>query len=681
MLIKSSKPHPNISESRKHLPIWSQQSAIRNALDEHNILFLSGSTGSGKSTQLPQFLLNEPWCQSGRIAVTQPRQVAAVTLAIRVAEEMHSPLGRNSPNSKVGYSIRFDNNVSASTRITYLTEGMLLQEMLRDPVLSKYSCIVVDEVHERSINTDLILGFLKQISERGDRKVPLKVVVMSATVDLDSLVRFFGGETADSDPKAASNGLSDDKSQAKVAICNVKGRQHPVTTVYLNEPTGDIIGSALERIFKIHRGEALPGDILVFMAGQDYILNLQRQVEKQARGLPKGLPKMLVLPLYAALPQWAQQKAFEKAPPNTRKVILSTNIAETSVTVPGVRYVIDSGKAKIKQYREGLGLDSLLVKPISKSSADQRKGRAGREAPGQCFRLYTEAGYNGLDANEKPEILRCDLSGPLLSMKARGVEHAEDFPFPTPPVWETLEKGLIHLLRLGALRRRDGTITKEGRQMARFPVAPGLARVIIEAARLECSESVIDIVACLSTGENIFRYDDGEDYEEDEERSAAREARQRLTRRQGDHLTLLAVVQAYLAEDSDRRRWADEHLVSHRAMKSVVRVRKQLKEQCQRANLFREEPGLSEDELTTRILKSFLAGFTVNVARLGPDGNYRSFANNQVVHIHPSSVLFEHNVGAIMYNACVFTTRPYVHCVSAIELQWLLPLLRQTAEP
>lgn len=675
-------------DSRQNLPIWSRQKDIRSSLRQHSILVLSGETGSGKSTQLPQFLLTESWC-TGKIAVTQPRRVAAISLARRVAEEMGSPLGSSSPASKVGYSVRFDDNTSPGTKIKYLTEGMLLQEMLRDATLSQYSCVVVDEVHERSVDVDLLLGFLKQLLESGKRKKPLKIVVMSATADVESLAEFFAapakpqikdtnGDAIDGavDEDDEFNGFSDDDktstqqaTREEVSICQVEGRQYPVKLHYLDKPTEDVVDAALQRILQIHCKEPMPGDILVFMTGQEIIHGLQKLVEELAASLPPEYPRVLVLPLFAALPQASQQRIFERAPPNTRKIILSTNIAETSVTVSGVRYVVDTGKAKIKQFRNRLALESLLVKPVSKSSADQRKGRAGREAAGQCYRLYTEQSYSELEKNTSPEILRCDLSNAVLKMKARGVEDVLNFPFLTPPNREAMEKALLQLLLLGALNE-TGKINDIGRKVARLPLTPTLGRIVLEAARPErdCLLEVIDIIACLSV-ENIFLPTDTEDA-----REKALEARSQLYRRQGDHLTLLAAVQGYAAENADRKRWASDHLISHRAMQNVMNVRKQLVSQC-KGMLSTSSPTVrsSVDEATQEnILKCFLKGYhSSNVARLCPDKTYKTFAGNQTVAIHPSSVLFGRKVEAVIYNEFVFTTKAYARGVSAIQLKWL----------
>ncbi|KAJ5473179.1 hypothetical protein N7475_002745 [Penicillium sp. IBT 31633x] len=682
-------------ETRRKLPVFENADKIRGLLREQDVMLLVGETGSGKSTQIPQFLVDEFWCRpvptqitrggktekkmvGGCIAITQPRRVAAISLARRVAEEMGTPLGSHSPASKVGYSVRFDTSVSPSTRVKFLTEGMLLQEMLHDPNLTKYSAIVVDEVHERGINVDLTLGFLRNLvsgNKEGRGGVPLKVVVMSATADMESLTDFFqeGYKNAEPKQKAIENGAEPDpvgnSTPSDISVCHIKGRQFPVKTIYSPAPVHDFVDAALKVIFQIHQKEPMPGDILVFLTGQETVEALEHLVNEYAMGMDPSLPKILVLPLFAALPQAAQQRVFAPAPPRTRKIVLSTNIAETSVTVSGVRHVIDCGKAKVKQFRTRLGLDSLLVKPISKSAAIQRKGRAGREAPGQCFRLYTEKDYLALDDTNTPEILRCDLSQALLNMKARGVDDIVRFPFLTRPPREALEKALLQLLNINALEE-DGKISKVGLHIAKLPLTPTLGRVLLAAAENgpECLIDVIDIISCLSV-ENIFLNTTSE-----EKKEAAEAARRDLYRREGDHLTMLTTVRVYAAEHADRKAWAERHLVSHRAMQSVMDVRKQLRTQCRQAKLLTSEALNNtslHDPSPILILQSFLAGFATNTARLVPDGSYRTIVGNQTVAIHPSSVLYGKKLEAIMYNEFVFTNRSYARGVSAVQMDWV----------
>ncbi|EAW06420.1 putative ATP-dependent RNA helicase (Hrh1) [Aspergillus clavatus NRRL 1] len=692
-------------EIRKGLPIFPHGDEIRQNLRKNDVMLLVGETGSGKSTQIPQFLVDEKWCRptkatvtqedgsrkeitvGGCIAITQPRRVAAISLARRVAEEMGTPLGSSSPASKVGYSVRFDTSTSPSTRIKFLTEGMLLQEMLHDPWLTKYSAIVVDEVHERGVNVDLVLGFLRNLvsgKREGRGGVPLKVVVMSATADMESLMDFFQEglqtrkATKPSEDKSTTSSASQQDSAPvtddKISVCHIKGRQFPVKTIYAPAPVHDFVDAALKVIFQIHYKEPMPGDILVFLTGQETVEALEQLVNEYATGMDPALPKIQVLPLFAALPQVAQQRVFLPAPPRTRKIILATNIAETSVTVSGVRFVVDCGKAKVKQFRTRLGLDSLLVKPISKSAAIQRKGRAGREAPGQCYRLYTEKDYLALDETNTPEILRCDLSQALLNMKARGVDNVMGFPFLTRPPRDSLEKALLQLLSIDALEE-SGSISSVGRHIAKLPLTPTLGRVLLAASEHGegCLLDVIDIISCLSV-ENIFLNTLSEEKKEEAEK-----ARRDLYRREGDHLTMLATVQAYAAENSDRKAWAERHLVSHRAMQSVMDVRKQLTMQCRQAKLLpsasdsRNGPtnSIIREPSPVLILKSFLRGFSTNTARLVPDGSYRTVVGNQTVAIHPSSVLFGKKVEAIMYNEFVFTNRSYARGVSAVQMDWV----------
>lgn len=623
---------------RKTLPIWSHKEEIRQILRDNDVMLLVGETGSGKSTQVPQFLLDEEWCKpqrikladgaktaktamvGGCIAITQPRRVAAISLARRVAEEMGTPLGSSSPASKVGYSVRFDNSTSPSTRIKFLTEGILLQELLRDPWLRQYSAVIVDEVHERGVNVDLVMGFIRNMlsgGKEGRGGTPMKVVIMSATADMQGIAKFFedgyqistmlkeNGVTSTDNESEWSGISSDEENQGPVvngkghfhnkmehqndpangelvgfhrdptvsveqtssclATCYIEGRQHEVQIIYSPEPVQDFVDAALRTIFQIHYQEPMPGDILVFLTGQEAVESLEKLVKEYALGMGPELPKLLVLPLFAALPQAAQQRVFQPAPPKTRIVILATNIAETSVTVSGVRFVVDCGKAKIKQFRTRLGLDSLLVKPISKSAAIQRKGRAGREAPGKCYRLYTEQDYLALQEANTPEILRCDLSQSILTMKARGVHDIMDFPFLDHPPREALEKALMQLYQLKALSE-SGEISDIGRQIAKLPLSASLGRVLLAAAEpdMDCLMDVIDIISCLSV-ENIFL-----NLNSEEKKDEAEVARRELYRREGDHLTLLATVQAYASEKADRKAWAERHFVSHRAMQAVM---------------------------------------------------------------------------------------------------------------
>ncbi|KAI0008901.1 P-loop containing nucleoside triphosphate hydrolase protein [Xylariaceae sp. FL0662B] len=675
----TSSRYPPLLESRKALPIWAHQDQIKTGLrDNNDVLLIIGETGSGKSTQVPQFLCDEPWCRrkkvkvqsevvnvGGMIAVTQPRRVAATTLASRVAREMGKPLG-SSRDGSVGYSVRFDHNVPKGTKIKFLTEGMLLQELLRDPNLRQYSAIIVDEIHERSVDVDLIAGFLKQIlssDKSGRGGIPLKVIIMSATADVEKIQDFF--KTQDSNDS--------------IRLLQIKGRQYSVDVKHTDKPVSDIQEALLQQIFKIHLHEPLPGDILAFLTGQEEIEAAQRLIEEYSATLASDVPNLLICPLYGQLSIQAQQDVFQPAKERfTRKVILATNIAETSVTVPGVRYVIDCGKAKVKQFRSRLGMESLLAKSISKSSAIQRTGRAGREGPGKCYRLYTSGTYDSLKEADLPEILRNDVLGAILTMKARGVNDILSFPLMVFPDIEAVEKALIHLHFLGALAD-DGTITQVGKKLALFPISAPYGRVLLSASepQYDCLLEVIDIIACITSGENIFYQ-----LQSEEAREEVEEYRKELFRREGDILTYLTTMQRYTAENADRIEWCKKRRINTRNMKQALNIRKQLRGICLKERMLTEVPPPDPQpfvpmspERAAALLKCFMKGFGTKCALLAPDSSYVTIQGKHVVAIHPSSVLHGEKKEAIMFLEHVFTQKNYAKKVSAIQADWILEVM------
>ncbi|KAI3323595.1 helicase associated domain-containing protein [Xylariaceae sp. AK1471] len=665
-------------KARKALPIWAYRDEIKESLRKDNdLLLVVGETGSGKSTQTPQFLCEESWCcrkkvrvgsdivgVGGMIAITQPRRVAATTLAGRVAREMGTPLGAAGEGS-VGYSVRFDHKVPKGAKIKFLTEGMLLQELLRDPNLRQYSAIIVDEIHERSVDVDLITGFLKQIlasDKAGRGGIPLKVVIMSATADVEKIQDFFRPNDAPS----------------PMQLLRIKGRQYPVEIKHADKPVPDIQEALLKQIFDIHLHEPLPGDILAFLTGQEEIEAAQRLIEEHCATLASNVPKLLVCPLYGQLSIQAQQDAFQPAKTKyTRKVVLATNIAETSVTVPGVRYVVDCGKAKVKQFRARLGMESLLAKAISKSSAIQRTGRAGREGPGKCYRLYTSKTYEELQDADLPEILRNDVLGAVLTMKARGINDILSFPLMDFPDIEAVEKALIHLYALNALAD-NGSITEIGRKLALFPVSAPYGRVLLAAASAEfdCLLEVIDVIAVLTSGETIFYQIQTED---DSERDTIEEARKELQRREGDILTFLTTMQRYAAENADRMTWCRARRISVRNMRQALNIRRQLRGICVKEKLLTETPPPDPQpfvplspERADALLRCFMRGFATKTALLAPDSSYVTVQGKHVVAVHPSSVLHGQKKEAIMFLEHVFTQKNYAKKVSAIRADWIV---------
>ncbi len=696
---------PQYFAARQALPLWTRRDDIRRILQKKDVLVLVGETGSGKSTQVPQFLFQEKWCQrrkvkvnaggsiqeisvGGMIAITQPRRVAATTLAHRVSREAGTPLSGqqqggtgNGSVSKglVGYSVRFDHRVPPGTRIKYLTEGMLLQELLRDPHLRQYSAILVDEIHERSVDVDLLSGFLKQITlgdKAGRGGIPLKVVIMSATANVESIKAFFSQPEPDNPGPVL-------KSKTGVEFLQIEGRQFPVDIVHTPKPVPDIQDTLLKTIFRLHTEEALSDkhgrkDILAFLTGQEEIESAQRLIEEYAATLGPKLPKVKVFPLFGQLSMEAQHEAFQPIKGgSTRKIVLATNIAETSVTVPGVRYVVDCGKSKVKQFRPRLGMESLLAKPISKSSAIQRAGRAGREGPGKCFRLYTEETYETLQKADLPEILRTDILSAILTMKARGIDDVLSFPLMDPPEVESVEKALVHLHVLGALTD-DGTITETGRKMVLFPVTPPYARVLLAAAdpKYDCLLEAIDIVSCITSGEDIFLQLRSEEAKEEVE-----EYRKELSRREGDLLTYLTTMQLYAAENADRQQWCKDRKLNIRNMKQALNIRKQLRGLCVREKMMEQPPPDPQPFMPTSpeqaavILQCFLKGFALKTAILAPDSSYVTAHGKHVVAIHPSSVVHGQKKEAIMFLEHVYTQKNYAKKVSVIQAAWIAEAL------
>ncbi|ODA76646.1 hypothetical protein RJ55_07917 [Drechmeria coniospora] len=674
-------------KSRQELPIWHHRSEIQAALrnPDCNVLVLVGETGSGKSTQVPQFLYQESWCRrrkakpsgsqdevavGGTIAITQPRRVAATTLAQRVSREVGTPLGKGKPDGLVGYSVRFDHVVPRGTKIKFLTEGTLLQELLRDPQLRQYSAVIVDEIHERSLDVDLLVGFLKQILTdgfHGRGGIPLKVVIMSATADVDVIRKFF------------TNPPGSDNMSERLQVVRIKGRQYPVEIMHEPRPVPDIQDALMKRILKIHLEEPLPGDILAFFTGQEEIESAQKLIEEHAQSLASNVPKIKVCPLYGQLSMEGQRDAFMPAgAPFTRKIVLATNIAETSVTVPGVRYVVDCGKAKVKKYRPRLGMESLLATVISKSSALQRSGRAGREGPGKCFRLYSESTFESFQDSDLPEILRSDVLSAVLTMKARGVGDVLSFPLMDTPDSDSIERALLQLHYLGALSG-DGAITLAGETMAKLPIPAPYGAVLLAAARPEfdCVVEAIDIISCITSGEDIFLQLQSEEAQEE-----VGALRKEIQRREGDIITYLTSMQRYTGENADRNEWCKRLRMNMRNMRQALNIRRQLRGMCLKEKLLTgplpadPQPFTPIDPVRADIIvKCFMRGFGLKTAMLAPDGSYVTVQGKHVVAIHPASVLHGQKKEAIMFLEHVFTNKNYAKRVSAIRANWIVEAL------
>ncbi|MCJ1273457.1 hypothetical protein MMC21_001248 [Puttea exsequens] len=622
----------SIDDTRKSLPIYTFRDDLLKAIGEYQVLIIVGETGSGKTTQIPQYLHEAGYTKDGmKVGCTQPRRVAAMSVAARVAEEMGVKVG-----NEVGYSIRFEDATSEKTILKYMTDGMLLREFLTEPDLGAYSALMIDEAHERTLHTDILFGLVKDIARF---RPELKLLISSATMDAQKFAKYF-----------------DD-----APIFNIPGRRYPVDIHYTPQPEANYLAAAVTTIFQIHITQP-KGDILVFLTGQEEIEAAEQNLQETARKLGSKVPEMIVCPIYANLPSELQSKIFEPTPPKARKVVLATNIAETSLTIDGIVYVIDPGFVKENVYNARTGMESLVVTPCSRASANQRSGRAGRVAPGKCFRLYTKfAFHNELEDSTQPEIQRTNLNSVVLLLKSLGINDLMDFDFMDAPPAETLIRALENLYALGALNDK-GALTKLGRQMAEFPTDPMLARAILAADKHGCVEEVLSIIAMLGESASMF-------YRPKDKKMLADSARSRFTIREGgDHFSLLNIWNQWVDSDFSYV-WARENYLQQRSLTRARDVRDQLAKLCDRVEVTIATVGAND---LVPIQKSLAAGFFPNAARLQRGGDsYRTVKNAMTTYLHPSSTLFEVNPKWIIFFELVLTTREYMRGCLPIQAEWL----------
>ncbi|KAM9847139.1 ATP-dependent RNA helicase DHX33 [Aulostomus maculatus] len=625
-----------VDVQRKQLPIYQAKAALLSQLRQLHTAILIGETGSGKTTQIPQFLYEAGIGRQGIVAITQPRRVAAISLAGRVAEEKRTQLGK-----LVGYTVRFEDVTSSETKLKFMTDGMLLREAIGDPLMLRYTVVVLDEAHERTVHTDVLFGVVKraQCQRRELNKVPLKVIVMSATMDVDLFSEYFN----------------------KSPVLYLEGRQHPIQIYYTKQPQSDYLQAALVSIFQIHQEAPLSHDILVFMTGQEEIEALARTCRDIAKHLPDSCGPMIVIPLYASLPPAQQLRVFQPAPKGCRKVILSTNIAETSVTISGIKYVIDTGMVKAKRFNPDSGLEVLAVQRVSKAQAWQRAGRAGREDSGSCFRLYTEQEFDSLVPMTLPEIQRCNLAGVMLQLMALGIPDVMNFDFMSKPSLEAVHSAVEHLELLGAVERKEGQVllTTLGKKMSSFPLEPRYAKTILLSPKYSCSDEILSIVSLLSVDTVL--------YNPPARRDEVLIARKKFTSSEGDHMTLLNIYRAF-KKVSGNKEWCRENFVNSRNMGLVKEVQTQLREICLKLNLKLESCGTE----TGNVRQCLAHGMFVNAAELQPDGSYLALDTHQPVAIHPSSVLFQAKPAYVVFNELLHTSRCYMRDLCLVDADWLL---------
>ncbi|OII73937.1 PRP16p pre-mRNA splicing family SFII helicase [Cryptosporidium ubiquitum] len=645
-----NNPRQQILKTRQNLPVYKVRDSLLKLIGEHMVVVVVGETGSGKTTQLTQYLHEYGYSRRGIIGCTQPRRVAAVSVAQRVADEMNVDLGE-----EVGYTIRFEDFTSKSTVIKYMTDGVLMRESLNDPELERYSVIIMDEAHERSLSTDVLFGIFRSVLlNRRD----FRLIVTSATMDSEKLSLFFGN----------------------APIFNIPGRTFPVEIEYLRYFPDDYIDAAVRQCLKIHctnplgllsnkddtNNQKSDGDILIFMTGQEDIEATCVLISEKLDSLMiDGADPLLILPIYSQLPSDLQAKIFKPSP--YRKVIVATNIAETSLTLDGIRYVIDCGLCKVKVYNPKIGMDSLQITPISQANASQRSGRAGRVSSGICYRMYTEQTFLvDMLPNSIPEIQRTNLSNVVLLLKSLGSEDVFSFPFIDPPSSSSISTSLYQLWSLGALDDK-GSLTDLGRQMARFPLDPPLSKVLLTANKLDCLIEVIVVVAMLTVPSVFYRPKDRV-----EEADASRE---KFSVPESDHLTLLNIFIQWKRHGSHVK-WSEKHFLHQKALLRVEEVFKQILEIY--SNIINIETIPKVDWKPNpmcwdNLRKAFCSGYFHNSAKIRAIGQYVNLSTSVPAYIHPSSSLFLSGVNPdyLVYHEVIITSKEYMNTVSAIEPEWL----------
>lgn len=651
------------------------------------MLVVIGETGSGKTTQIPQYIL-ESFPEYRLIGVTQPRRIAAITVANRVSEEHGSRLGDD-----IGYCIRFDDCTSSRTRLKYMTDGVLLREATIDPRLGHYDAIIVDEAHERTLETDVLFGLLKETHRL---RPELKILVMSATLNVEKFSDFFNS----------------------CPIFVIPGRTYDVAINHhrdakISSLKSTYVQRSVETALYIHTQEP-PGDILVFLTGQNEIEKACRDLEDLDRDLNyktdvkyyEDVKGLVIYPIYATLETMEQKAIFDDPPRYTRKVVFATNVAQTSVTIPGIKYVIDSGFVKQKTYDPTTGMDALLVVPISQAAATQRAGRAGRTASGQAFRLYSRESYEQMEADTVPEIQRSSLLGTVLSLKKMGINDIINFEFIDPPDPAMVKNALKQLFLLEAIDD-TGKLTTLGNEMSIFPLSPFLSRVLIASARqYECSREVVIIVAMLSV-EEIFITPRNVEKQMD-----ADEKRKEFYHPSGDHMMLLNIFEKF-RDSGYGRDWCRDKYFNYRALSMAKSIRDQLRElmekhdlplvSCRLKNYQVKDDGRQRKKRRNSyqdvkynvetMLESFSSSYYINLAKRHPHrpvfyhyasatgpGSESIDSNSSLLalHISPTSALHPDNkvvrvddLDWVTYHSVLYTNKALMKVVSKVKLEWV----------
>lgn len=646
----------SIQQQRRSLPAFAVRDNLIQTIMENQITIVIGETGSGKTTQLGQFLYEEGLGKNLEsdgirkiIGCTQPRRVAAMSVAKRVSEEMNCKLG-----GLVGYSIRFEDRSNPSkTVIKFMSEGILLREILADPNLENYSCIIMDEAHERSLNTDVLLGLFKNLVTR---RKDLKLIITSATMNADRFARFFGNAPQ----------------------FTIPGRTFPVDVLFSKAGCSDYVETAVKQVLTIHLQSTTrnDGDILVFMTGQEDI-EITCELIKEKLALLDEPPPLDIYPIYSTMPADLQKKIFNKSNSQRRKVVVATNIAETSLTVDGIKYVIDTGLVKQTVYNPKLGMNTLQVIPISLANAQQRSGRAGRTGPGIAYRLYTEKATSPdqMYSQPIPEIQRTNLSNVMLMLKSLGVNDIGKFPFLDSPPRDLLHCSLYELWSIGALDNL-GDLTSLGKSMSKFPMVPTLAKLILLSCgpEFQCSEDMITIVSMLSVPSVFFR--------PKERANEADLAREKFVITESDHLTLLNVynqwemnLKKFNKNYKKLNQWAAKNFLHAKSLLRAKDIRNQILLIMNQSKLPVLKSKTDDD-----IRKCLCASFYQQLAKLikvnvNGSSEFMNLRHNYMkMYLHPTSALNDSNLTStyVIYHELILTTKEYMSCVTSVDPLWLL---------
>lgn len=620
-----------------NLPIADKRADIAEAIAKHQVVIIAGETGSGKTTQLPKICLELGRGVYGMIGHTQPRRLAARAVAQRIADELHTPLGEG-----VGYQVRFTDQTAATSHIKLMTDGILLAEIQRDKFLNRYDTIIIDEAHERSLNIDFLLGYLKQLLPK---RPDLKLIVTSATIDLESFSRHFND----------------------APIIEVSGRTYPVETLYrpmadLSEE-GDLAQAIEAAISELMRNEgSAKGDVLVFLSGEGDIREVARHL-RQVQQDSRDWQHCEILPLYARLSNTEQNKVFNISQRRGRRIVLATNVAETSLTVPGIRYVVDPGFARISRYSFRTKIQRLPIEPISQASANQRKGRCGRVAAGICIRLYDEADFNNRPAFTDPEIKRTNLASVILQMLGMKMGDVDRFPFVDPPDHRMISDGFKLLEELGAVDSKRG-LTDTGRMLTRFQLDPRMARMVIAGQQHNCLTEILTIVSALSIQDPRERPAD--------KRQASDEKHRRFWHKDSDFLTLVNVWSYYEQQRQELsqgqlRKMCQREFFSFLRMREWRDIHRQLRLACRQLG-YKENKEPASYEAVHRAL---LAGLLSHIANQDEERQYLG-ARNRKLRVFPGSALFKKSPKWIMAAEIAETTQVYARCCAMIQPEWLI---------